>query len=90
MYKSTQYNNLLIHALLLFIYYVFFKESTSGTYKAIGDMLRADPTLLFSTSNELLNNVMHRRAVYPGVRIFSHLFFFNYKRLHYNYYGAII
>ena len=43
------------------------QEATNGTYKIIGDKMRQDPTLVFSEQAQIINFVLNRDGIYPGV-----------------------
>ncbi len=45
------------------------KNASSGSYKAIGNSLRAHPEFLFSDIFQAIQNILHHRCAYPVVKI---------------------
>ena len=43
------------------------QNATNGYGKILGDQLRKDPTLLVSFAHDGRENVLRRKAAYPGV-----------------------
>ena len=43
------------------------QDATEGYEKTIGDKLREDPILLVQDVYGALENIVHKKAVYPGV-----------------------